>query len=103
MSRRFFNIRLAGLRTDAAVNRHDRARGHRGLPTAIGALIGEGFGLKPPSATSAATRADKPVGPTAREKVFRARAVRRKAALNSSNDLGNRPSDADTTLTLLIR
>src|SRR5258706_8737018 len=46
---------------------HDRASGHRGLPPAIGAFIGEGFGLQQPSTTPAATRADKPFWPTALE------------------------------------
>ena len=61
---------------------HDRAGGHRGLPTAVGAPVGEGFGLKQPSAApAAAARADKAFWPTALEKVLRARAFRRKAAL----------------------
>ena len=60
---------------------HDRASGHRGLPTAIGAFIGEGFGLQQPSPTPAATRADKPFWPTALEEVLRTRAFRGEAAL----------------------
>jgi hypothetical protein len=60
---------------------HDRASGHRGLPPAIGAFIGEGFGLQQPSTPFAATRADKPFWPTAFEEVLRARAFGRKAAL----------------------
>src|SRR5262250_967705 len=58
---------------------HDRAGGHRGLPTAVGALVGEGFGLKQPGSAPAATRADKPFWPTTLEKVLRACAFRRKA------------------------
>jgi hypothetical protein len=64
---------------------HDRAGGYRVLPTAIGALVGEGFGLLQPGAAprrnpGRQTRpANKPVRPTAREKVFRAHAFRRKA------------------------
>src|SRR3954447_24288660 len=57
---------------------HDRAGGHRGLPTAISALVGEGFGLQQPGPAAAATRTDKPFRPPALEKVHR---TRRKAVL----------------------
>src|SRR3954454_21346412 len=60
---------------------HDRAGGHRGLPTAISALVGEGFGLQQPGPAAAATRTDKPFRPPALEKVHRTRAFRRKAGL----------------------
>src|SRR3954449_6938555 len=60
---------------------HDRAGGHRGLPTAISALVGEGFGLQQPGPAAAATRTDKPFRPPALEKVHRTRAFRRKAVL----------------------
>src|SRR5205814_10181533 len=60
---------------------HDRAGGHRGLPTAISALVGEGFGLQQPGPAAAATRTDKPFRPTPLEKVLRTRAFRRKAVL----------------------
>ena len=60
---------------------HDRAGGHRGLPSAAGALIGEGLGLQQPGAAFAATRADKPLWPTTLEKVLRTRAFGRKAPL----------------------
>ena len=60
---------------------HDRAGGHRGLPTAISALVGEGFGLQQPGPAAAATRTDKPVRPTTLEEVLRTRALRRKAVL----------------------
>src|SRR4051812_2282042 len=60
---------------------HDRAGGHRGLPTAISALVGEGFGLQQPGPAAAATRTDKPFRPPALEKVHRTRAFRRKAFL----------------------
>src|SRR5947208_16097133 len=60
---------------------HDRAGGHRGLPTAVGAFIGEGFGLQQPSSAPAATWANKPFWPTTLEKVLRTRAFRGKAAL----------------------
>ncbi len=60
---------------------HNRAGGHPGLTTAAGALISKGLGLEQPSTAFAATRADKPLGPTALEKILRAGAFRRKAAL----------------------
>src|SRR2546423_722631 len=60
---------------------HDRAGGHPGLPTAISALVGEGFGLQQPGPAAAATRTDKPFRPPALEKVHRTRAFRRKAVL----------------------
>jgi hypothetical protein len=50
-------------------------------PPAIGAFIGEGFGLEQPSTTPAATRADKLFWPTTLEEVLRTRAFRRKAVL----------------------
>src|SRR5207248_9742601 len=59
----------------------DRARGHRGLPTAVGALVGEGFGLQQPSPPPATTRTDKPFWPTPLEKVLRTCVFRRKAPL----------------------
>jgi hypothetical protein len=65
---------------------HDRASGHRGLPPAIGAFIGKGFGLQQPSTAPAATRADKPFWPTALEEVLRTRAFRGEAALKLEPD-----------------
>jgi TolB-like protein len=59
---------------------HDYAGRHRSLPTAVGALVGEGFGLQQPSSALAATRADKPFWPTTLEKLPRSRSFRRKAA-----------------------
>src|SRR5215471_2863807 len=66
---------------------HNRAGGHRGLTTAVRALIGEGLGLQQPSSALATTGADKSVRPTTLEKVFRACAFRRIAAL----ELDQRP------------
>src|SRR5205085_11380684 len=60
---------------------HERAGGHRGLRAAIGASIGEGFGLEQPGTAPTTIRADKSLGPTPLEKVLRARAFRRKAVL----------------------
>src|SRR5580704_8603402 len=92
---------------------HDRASGHRGLPPAIGAFIGEGFGLQQPSTAPAATRADKPFWPTALEEVLRTRAFRGKAALKleqrlrkpslrSRHDTHPCSSDTDEQLTLVF-
>jgi len=67
---------------------HDRASGHRGLPSAIGSFIGKGFGLQQPSTAPATTRADKPFWPTALEEVFGAGALRGKAALKLEQRLG---------------
>src|SRR5215472_10818964 len=69
---------------------HDRAGGHRGLPTAVGALVGEGFGLKQPGSAPAATRADKPFWPTTLEKVLRA------CAFLVQSDPGIRSTTAET-------
>src|SRR5262249_8622525 len=74
---------------------HDGPRRHRGLPPAAGALIGEGLGLQKPGSAVTAARADKPVRPTALEKVFRAFASLAKRLWNSINDFGNPPSDPD--------
>src|SRR5438132_1541600 len=41
---------------------HERAGGHRGLPAAIGASIGEGFGLEQPGTAPTTIRADKSLG-----------------------------------------
>src|SRR5712671_8025898 len=51
---------------------HDGSGSDRGLPTAAGALIGPGLGFQPPSLTTAAARAYKPVRPARRDKVFSA-------------------------------
>ena len=76
---------------------HDRAGGHRGLPTAIGAFIGEGFGLQQPSTALAATGQTNPSGQR-RSKRYAAHALSvAKRPWNSINDFGNRPSDPDTT------
>ena len=75
----------------------DGARGHRGLP--VGAFVSEGFGFEQPSSAPAASPADKPYWTTPLEKVLRARALRRKAALELvSTTRGSPRSDADTTL-----
>jgi hypothetical protein len=63
--------------------------------TAVDALVGKGFGLQPPSAALAATPAGKPVWPTSLEQVLHTGAFHR-------SDRGNRCSNPDTPLTLLI-
>src|ERR1700730_12003579 len=91
----------------------DRASSHRSLPPAIGAFIGEGFGLQQPSTPPAATRADRPFRPTALEEVLRTRAFRGKAALKleqrlrkpslrSRHDTHPCSSDTDEQLTLVF-
>ena len=45
---------------------HDGSGGHRGLATAVGALIGPGLGLQPPGFAAAAAWADKPIRPARR-------------------------------------
>jgi hypothetical protein len=70
---------LGGSRQRQLAGMHDRFSGHRGLPPAIGAFIGEGFGLQQPSPAPAATWADKPFWPTALEEVLRTRVFRGEA------------------------
>ena len=64
----------------AAAGVHDGPRRHRGLPPAGRTLIGEGLGLQKPGSAVTATRADKPLRPTALEQVFRTFAFARKSA-----------------------
>src|ERR1700739_1666679 len=92
---------------------HDRASGHRGLPPAIGAFIGEGFGLQQPSSTPCTTLADGLFCPKALEEVLRPRVFRGKAALKleqrlrkpsrrSRHDTHPCSSDTDEQLTLVF-
>ena len=60
---------------------HNCPGGHRGLTAAGGTLIGEFLGLQKPGSTVAAAGTHEPSRPTALEKVIRARAFARKAAL----------------------
>src|ERR1700730_5184056 len=49
---------------------HDGPGRHRGLPATGSTLISEGFGLQEPGTAVTAARADKPLRPTALEKVL---------------------------------
>src|SRR2546429_293668 len=71
------------------------------LPPAGGTFIGEGLGLQKPGAAGAAAGADEPLRPTAREKVFRTCAFRRKAALEFDQRLGKPALGPRHGLTLL--
>src|ERR1700731_4529219 len=67
---------------------HDGSGSDRGLPTAAGALIGPGLGFQPPSLTTAAARAYKPVRPARRDKVFSAGGFIAKALLELDQGAG---------------
>jgi len=60
---------------------HDGSGGHRGLATAVGALIGPGLGLQPPGFAAAAAWADKPIRPARRGKILSAGRLVAKALL----------------------
>ena len=84
-------------RQQQLVGTHDRGGGHRGLPTALGALVNEGFALQQPSPAAAAPgRHTAP--PSTLKEVLGACAFRRKAALISIDDRGHRCSTGDPRL-----
>src|SRR5947209_18981733 len=64
-----------------SLSRCPKNRSRRSLPTTVGALVGEGFGLQQPSPPPATTRTDEPLWPTPLAKVLRTCAFRRKAPL----------------------
>jgi hypothetical protein len=72
---------------------HDGSGGDRGLAAAAGALIGPGLGFQPPSFTTAASRADKPVGPARRGQDIERRRPHRRSAVGTrsrSEEVGHR-------------
>src|SRR5215469_8555425 len=67
---------------------HDGSGSDRGLATSAGALIGPGLGLQPPCLATTASRADKPVRPARRCKVFGAGGLIAKALLELDQGAG---------------
>src|ERR1700758_1131027 len=51
---------------------HDGSGSDRGLPTAASALVGPSLGFQPPGFATTASRANKPVRPTRRDKILSA-------------------------------
>jgi hypothetical protein len=58
----------------AACGMHDRAGGHRDLPTTVAAFTNKGYGFPATKLSPRATRTDKPFRPTTLEKALRRRA-----------------------------
>ena len=67
---------------------HDGSGRDRGLATAAGALKGPSLGFQPPGFATTAARADKPVRPARRGKVFSARRLIAKALLEFDQGAG---------------
>jgi len=67
---------------------HDGSGSDRGLATAAGTFIGPGLGLQPPCLATPAARADKPVGPARRCKIFGAGGLIAKALLELDQGAG---------------
>src|ERR1700731_4776104 len=82
---------------------HDGSGSDRGLPTAAGALIGPGLGFQPPSLTTAAARAYKPVRPARRDKGFSAGGFIAKALLELDQGPGeSRPWRVPRAVTFVL-